>query len=212
MAPDAGESTMTVCTVRGCKKDHRKNDPILDGVFTTPTLDLAQNYLVTLVELEQSMIADTVADRRVAFFTRIRDVNECYYRALWSCLIATPEEIVHDASTDQPRKTLSNLEKIVCEQILNQRPVLATPTDHRKNSSPLNILNTATHMNANFVTYHRKLNQDSITRTYDMILGNLQNEIRVLQYVRDSLANGVERGEIFSGIRAIRRERMNAKF
>jgi hypothetical protein len=203
---------MTKCTVRGCTKDHRKDDAILDGVFDTPVLDLAQNYLAILVEIGQSMIADKNADRRVAFFSRIRDVNECYYRGLWSCLIATKEEIVHDASNEQPRKTLFNLEKIVCEHILEQPPVLATKTDHRKNSSPLSLLNMATHMNANFVIYHRRLNQDSIGRTYDMIVGNLQNEIRVLQYVRDSLASGAEKRDIFAGIRAIRRERMNAKF
>ena len=128
---------MTKCTVRGCTKDHRKDDAILDGVFDTPVLDLAQNYLTTLAEIGESMLADKNADRGIAFFSRIRDVNECYYRTLWSCLIATREEIVHDA---------------------------------------------------NFVIYHRRLNQDSISRTYDMIVGNLQNEIRVLQYVRDSLA------------------------
>jgi len=202
----------TLCTVRGCKKDHRNDDAILDGVFRSPLLDLAQNYVALLVELEQSMVSDKVADRRAAFFTRIRDVNECYYRALWSCLIATREEIVHDASNENPRQTLSTLEKIVCEQIFGQSPVLAKRLDHRRNSSPLNLLNTATHMNANFVIYHRGLNEDSVSRTYAMILGNLQNEIRLLQYVRDCLSSGVERQDIFSGIRAIRRERMNAKF
>jgi hypothetical protein len=70
----------------------------------------------------------------------------------------------------------------------------------------------SSHMNANLVIYHRTLNQDSISRTCDPILGNLQNEIRVLQYVGDSLAIRVERGDIFLGIRAIRRECLNAKF
>jgi hypothetical protein len=208
----AATKMTTACTVRGCTKDHRNDDPILDGVFNTPLLDLAQNYISTLVELEQSMLDDKNADRRIAFFSRIRDVNECYYRALWSCLIATKEEIVHDASNENPRQTLSALEKIVCEQIFNQSPVLAKRLDHRRNSSPLNILNTATHMNANFVIYHGGLNEDSVSRTYVMILGNLQNEIRVLRYVKDSLTSGVERPTILAGVRVIRNGRMNVKF
>jgi len=184
----------------------------LDGVFNTPVVVLAQNYISTLVELEQSMLDDKNTDRRVAFFSRIRDVNECYYRAVWSCLIATKEEIVHDASNENPRQTLSALEKIVCEQGFNQSPVLAKRLDHRRNSSPLNILNTATHMNANFVIYHRGLNEDSVSRTYTMILGNLQNEIRVLRNVRDLQASRVERPPILEGVRAIRNERMNVRF
>jgi hypothetical protein len=206
-----GEGMTAACTVDGCKKNHRLDDPILDGVFKTPLVDLIQNYISTLVELQQSILDDRKTDRRIAFFARIRDLNECYYRALWSGLIATSEEIVHDASNENPRQTLSKLEKIVCEQVFNQQPVLAKRFDHRRNSSPLNILNTATHMNANFVTYHRTLTDDSITLTYNTILGNLQIEIRVLEYVRDSLASQVERPAILDGIRAIRRERVSVK-
>jgi len=177
---------------------------MLDGVSKTPLARLAMEYSGMLTELQQSMEDDEKANRWSSFFTRIRDSEECYFRGLWSSLIATNEEIIHDASSEFPRWTLFNLEQFVCESIFNEPVILRTKIEGRKRSSPLDLLNMSTHLNAIFIIYHRGLSDAGIKLIYANIARSVQIKVKILRYVADSTAEGMDRNQVIEGVNVLR--------
>ncbi len=73
-----------------------------------------------MLEIGMSMQNDAVDNRKGAFITRLRDYKECYFKGLWVGLMATPEQIVHDASGEKPWLMLAELAKRVCTTVYDE--------------------------------------------------------------------------------------------
>ena len=66
---------------------------------------------------------DQKQDRRAAHMTRLRDCTECYFKAMWAGLLATPVEIIHDASGASLYIRLEDITERVSLEMLNKKNV-----------------------------------------------------------------------------------------
>jgi hypothetical protein len=95
------------CTLVGCKTDKpHTDDPIVRTqlkYFDTPAV-IARQALVGMTQLRDSMQDDLKGNRSFAILTRIRQVEELFYRMIFFLFAATPEEIPHFLSEAHPNK------------------------------------------------------------------------------------------------------------
>ena len=86
---------------------------------------------------------DANNNRKGAFIARLRDYKECYLKGLWVGLMATPEEIVHDASGEKPRLTLTKLVKRVGTEIFHEESKVSARCLTQRNTKfeAMDILN-----------------------------------------------------------------------
>lgn len=93
------------CPVPGCKtKAPHLNDLTVQGLvrnFSDPAT-VAGWTRAAIGELANSMSDDLSRARHFALFTRTRQIEELYIRALYAMLMATPEEIAHIMSDERP--------------------------------------------------------------------------------------------------------------
>jgi len=99
---------------------------------------------------------------------------------------------------------LFNLEQFVCESIFNEPVILRTKIEGRKRSSPLDLLNMSTHLNAIFIIYHRGLSDAGIKLIYANIARSVQIKVKILRYVADSTAEGMDRNQVIEGVNVLR--------
>ena len=103
-----------------CGGDHFKNDGILKAIHAIELWRLVHDYTALMLEIGMSMQNDSVDDRKGAIITRLRDCEECYFKRLWVGLMATPEQIVQNASGKRPWLMLSELEKRVSKTVFGE--------------------------------------------------------------------------------------------
>jgi hypothetical protein len=84
-----------------CQKDHRAD--LVRFHLQHPNRATAWLYSDALEEMLNSSHDDIKFDRRADYITRLRPAMECYMKGIWVGLLATPEEIIHDASGEKPR-------------------------------------------------------------------------------------------------------------
>jgi len=93
------------CAVAGCRtKQPHLSSPTTAGIhaaFAKPE-QLAAWVKMSLVEIIQSIIDDVNRNRYFAYFTRFRQAEEMYHRALYLVFVAQPYEIPHIASNEPP--------------------------------------------------------------------------------------------------------------
>ena len=149
-----------------------------------------------------------VPTEKGAFISRLRDSEECYFKGLWVGLIATPEEVVHDASGAKPRKTLAKLEEIVAKTVFNEDTTLsknlAEPSE--PGFKAMDLLNTSTHLTAMFLIYRSELPDADVANMYAWGLRRIQTQAAHLNYSSDELKTGKDRKDIINGLREFRKK------
>jgi hypothetical protein len=197
------------CSVLECGKDHFKKYGFLKAIHAIEPWELVRDYMAVMLEIRVSMQNDAVDNRKGAFITRLRDCKECYFKGLWVGLMATPEEIVHDASGERPRFMLAELAKRVSKTVFDEDSKLSENlADPGKTKlTPLNILNTSTHLTALFLLFRRQLSDEEAKSMYDKVLKNVKMEAAHLEYVFEALKAGKDRKDIIDGIRNMRKKR-----
>jgi hypothetical protein len=196
------------CPVPNCKGDHFKGGAPT-AILNTPAWALVRDYAALLLELGASMRDDASSNRKGAFISRLRDSEECYFKGLWVGLIATPEEVVHDASGANPRKTLAKLEEIVAKTVFNEDTTLsknlADPGE--PGFKAMDILNTSTHLTAMFLIYRSELLDADAANMYARGLRRIQTQTAHLNYSSDELKAGRDRKDIIDGLRKLRKKK-----
>ena len=196
-----------ICSVPKCNQDHFSKNGVLKVIHGIETWKLVHDYGAMLLELLISMQNDATDNRKGAFITRFRDCKECYYKGLWVGLIATPDEIVHDASGERPWRMLAELEKTV------EKTVFGMDTTLSKNLAEpgeppfkaMNILNTSTHLTALFLLCRSQWSDDEARATYGRYLAKVQNDASHLKYVSECLKSGKERKQVIENMRNLRK-------
>lgn len=134
------------CPVSGCKTDRpHTNDPLVREMVAFSNTPQVYLYWVqnTLLELRDSMVDDRKNGRRISWLSRIRLVEELYYRTLYLLFVATPDEAPHILSGDPPN-SISIIYDRVNDELLHGIGKLkqgAGPLGH----SPLEWLHIGAH-------------------------------------------------------------------
>jgi hypothetical protein len=90
------------------------DDPVVSAlvkVFSVPA-NLANSSLGAMVDLRESVSADIRATRHFAWMTRIRLVEEIYFKALYCVFFATADELPHIFSGAMPNSVLPMYRKV----------------------------------------------------------------------------------------------------
>jgi hypothetical protein len=161
-------------------------------------VDLAHLYADACEQQWRSAADDLKAGRKTSFTTRLRLALECYMRGLWASLIATPEEVVHDASGEQPCYLLEKMRRIVFSQVLGEQAeqkVVTTPVD---NTLDINfLLNTTAHSTAYVLPYAHFVSSEKLSSLETL----LKLQAATVRKVARLLGEGAPRAEIILELR-----------
>jgi hypothetical protein len=137
------------CPVVGCKATApHVDDPTVSGLMRvfSPPASLARWSWAAMLDLRNSIIEDIQGGRPFAWQTRLRQVEEIYFRALYCIFFATPEELPHIFSGAMPNSVTPMYRK-VNEVILEGRGQWEVPQAGKTSGqfTPLDILHSAAH-------------------------------------------------------------------
>lgn len=195
------EASMAFCPE--CRKDHLL-DPVLRFINAQEPFALVSDYADALEELLLSMRDDAANDRRGAFMSRLRDYKECFLKGLWIGLIATPEQVLHDASGAPPHNLMfARLAKQVFPDIFGIESAFTQVHVSPENVefTAMNLLNASTHMSPLFLGYRRILCQAAVQQMYTVIDTSVQNEVTILRYVAGMLKAGKPKDVVIGAVR-----------
>jgi len=186
-----------------CGEDHL-TDVVLAHLHTLTPQQLVEMYANALQQMLLSTRDDVRNDRQASHLSRIRTTMECYMKGVWVGLLASPEEIIHDASGEKPRDLmLAKLsEKVGLEVLgidLNLYQSAKTPKGTE--FTPMHLLNTATHMTAYFIAFAFYLSPEQVQKTYSDIDKLMEAQVRTLLTINRKLIEGKSRDEIIAEIR-----------
>jgi len=138
------------CPVPGCQTTvPHLNDPNIQSLvreFGDPE-KACRWTLYAIAELGKSIRADMDAERWLAVFSRSRQIEELYIRTLYTVFIASPDEIAHIMSDDQPNGLTARYRK-VNEVIFEGRGTLDTvqPGLTQGEFTPMETLHQGAHV------------------------------------------------------------------
>jgi hypothetical protein len=204
---ESGEATKDFMTCPECGKDHFTDDGILKVIHGLERWKLVYDYTALILEMSASMHNDAADNRKGAFITRLRDCEECYFKGLWVGLMATAEEIVHDASGERPWVSLATLEKKVSKVVFDEDTLLSRNLGDPSmpEFKAMNILNTSTHLSALFLLHRSQLSIEQAKNMYERVLESVHAKAVHLKYVYEALQAGKDRNDIVQGIRSMRK-------
>jgi hypothetical protein len=124
------------------------NDPVVAGLMLmfSSVEQLAYWSMMSMVDLRNSVIRDMEEGRLFAWQTRIRQVEEIYFKALYSAFFATPEELPHILSGAMPNSVVPIYRKVNDEILKGSGEwEVSKPGLTSVQFTPLSILHSAAH-------------------------------------------------------------------
>jgi hypothetical protein len=193
-----------ICSYGRCKQNHLA-DPALKIIHDTPVHELVSQYANVLEQILFSLRDDQRQDRRGAYMTRLRVCTECYFKALWVGLLATPVEIVHDASGASPYIKLADITQRVSVEVLEKENLFYEThlSPEKVKFKAMDLLNASTHMSAMLLTYLRTLPIESIQQMYAVLDKTTQFHVSALRYASGMLKAGKDKATTILGVRQI---------
>ncbi len=193
-------SVAQACCYPKCAAKHLE-DPVLAWIHQLTPAQLTELYANAVGEMLLSLRDDADRGRYASYITRLRSSMECYMRGLWAGLVATPLEVVHDASGEQPILLLDKLCNVVFSQVLGQKQ----PTPSFKTRSGLetiyDLLNTTAHTTAYSLAFSVWATRERSKRMHSGINTHIENQYKTLREVARQLNEGKNRKEIISDVR-----------
>jgi len=186
-----------------CGEDHL-TDLVLAHLHTLTPKQLIEMYANTLQQMLLSARDDVTNKGQASYLSRIRTMMESYMKGVWVGLLATPDEIVHDASGKKPRNLmLANLSEKVGLDVLGIKLNLYQPAKTPKGAefTPMHFLNTATHMTAYFIAFAFYLSHAQVQKAYSDNDKLMEAQLRTLLKIDQRLKEGKTRDEIIVEIR-----------
>jgi hypothetical protein len=124
-------------------------------------------------------------------------------KGFWVGLVATPDEVVHDASGEQPFLSIEKLSRIVFSQVLGQQvmPSFSFKTPNRMDLSVYDLLNISTHMTAYAIVIAHFVTDEQFGQMYSPIDKLIMAHARTLQNVSRQFLEGKSRKQIITDLR-----------
>jgi hypothetical protein len=175
---------MAACCHPSCKVDHLL-DPALAWIYALAPTQISEMYADAVRQNHDSMLDDLKAGRSASFFMRVRLTAECYMRGLWVSLIASPKEIIHDASGEPPHLSLEKVTNIVFSHLIDSRkPVKTFALPSGKNFEVNDLLHVHAHSTAYvlpFAYFVKETNLQKFTTHFRDCAGTLRRVSRRLK-------------------------------
>jgi hypothetical protein len=125
-------------------------------------------------------------------------------KGVWAGLLASANEIVHDASGERPRDLmLAKLAEKVGSDVLGIDLDLYAEAKTPKGAAftPMHFLNAATHATGYFIAFAYFLPPQAVQKAYTEIDKLMQGQVRTLHTIGQRLREGKTRDEIISEVR-----------
>jgi hypothetical protein len=158
-----------------------------------------------MVEIGASMRNDATNNRKGAFMARLRDYKECYLKGLWVGLMAAPEEIVHDASGEKPRLTLTKLINRVGREVFDEESKVSASriAQRRTKFEAMDILSTSMRLTPLFLLHQGLMSDLEAKRMYSNVLNSVEMETAQLKYVSGALKANKRKKDILHSLRQL---------
>lgn len=101
------------CPVKGCSAQSvHVDDPMVKAIMSMPKQDLATLVSQALYQIRESFASDTKAGRTFGWLTRLRLVEELYFRCIYVLLLSPDDEVPHIFSGETPNSLDFIYEKV----------------------------------------------------------------------------------------------------
>lgn len=197
-----GSSVAQACCYAKCAAKHLE-DPVLAWIHQLTPAQLTELYAKAVGEMLLSLRDDADRGRYASYITRLRGSMECYMRGLWAGLVATPLEVVHDASGEQPILLLDKLSNVVFSQVLGQQQPMPSFKTRSGLETIYDLLNTTAHTTAYSLAFSvwAAPAPQLWEKMHFGIDAHIENQYRTLRVVAGQLNEGKNRKEIISDVR-----------
>jgi hypothetical protein len=175
-------------------------------VFAQPASN-AHWSMVAMLDLRNSIIADIQAERHFAWQTRIRQVEEIYFKALYCIFFATPEELPHVFSGMTPNSVMPMYRK-VNEEILKGRGQWETQQPGQTSGvfTPVSILHSSAHASyAAMLTAISYANLPDAQAKLEAFVQHLNTYCDRLEYMHRMFAVGRDKQVVLEAMIAMHR-------
>jgi len=111
------------CVVKGCQTAQpHEDDPIVKTLLAYTGHPQVYLHLVkkALIEIRESIVDDHSKGRSLSWLSRIRLVQELYFRSLYLLLVAPPDEVPHILSGEYPNSFSAIYSRVNDEILLGQ--------------------------------------------------------------------------------------------
>jgi hypothetical protein len=135
------------CPVNGCKTDKpHTDDPVVGSMLAYANTPQVYLWWVknTLLELRASMADDGKNGRRASWLSRVRLVEELYYRVLYLLFVAAPGEAPHVLSGEPPN-SISIIHDQVNDELFDSSWTLKQGLGGSSSPSLLKLLHIGAH-------------------------------------------------------------------
>jgi len=135
------------CPVPFCKTTAPHTDDIMVAELMrlfSPPEGLARWAWVAMMDLRNSIIRDIEEGRVFAWQTRVRQVEELYFKTLYCAFFATLEELPHILSGVMPNSLMPFYRKVNAE-VLKGNGQLEVPQTPSRDETPAQSLHSAAH-------------------------------------------------------------------
>jgi hypothetical protein len=193
------------CIHPRCTVNHLLN-PVLAHLYDFTPQQFVEMYVAATGQLQESLRENGTGSRSLAFLAGMRISMECYMKGLWVGLVATPAEVVHDASGGQPILLLEKLQRIVFSQIFKADPAknktVSMPTGQIFDAN--DVLNLFTHTTAEIVYVGCASSMQSFfnPQFYSNVDGVITKQVNTLRYVAGMFRAGKTKREIISELQS----------
>jgi len=139
------------CPVAGCRVSQpHTEDPLIKALvlrYTSPDKLLGW-VQVSLGQIHDSILDDYNSGRHFGWITRLRQIEELYFRTLYILFLVRDEETPHWLSGDPPN-SLTRIYEAVNKEILKGRGMLLDPQAGKRAGqfTPMNLLHSGGHAN-----------------------------------------------------------------
>jgi hypothetical protein len=182
------------CPVKGCRVQHpHTDDPLIRALvlrYTEPDklLGWAQ---VSLGQIHDSIIDDYRQNRHFGWITRLRQIEELYFRTLYITFLIPDNEIPHWLS-GAPPNSLTAIYKEVNEKILKGKGKL---TDVQTGTglgqfTPMNFLHSGGHANYKAMQHVAAFELAKIVPSIEPFLKHVQTYIDRIDHMRKMFEAG----------------------
>jgi hypothetical protein len=195
------------CPVRGCKTNqpHATDRNVAELVERFAQPDKALTWVhASLSELLDSMIDDYNSNRHLAWFTRMRQVEELYFRTLYIVFLIPDTEVPHWLSGDSPN-SLSFFYNKVNNEILHGRGRLMDPNAELGLDRLIEFIHSGAHVDYRAMQHIARFGQAG-RRPDNRYLNHVQTYIRYIDHVRALFEAGRDKQMVLQVIKNMHRQ------
>lgn len=180
--------TAAVCPVKGCRaKQPHTDEPLIKALlqrYTAPDKLLGW-VQASLGQIHDSILDDYKSNRHFGWITRLRQIEELYFRTLYITLLIPDAEIPHWLSGEPPN-SLTAIYKEVNAEILKGRGKLTENQTGKGlgDFTPMGMLHSGGHANYKAMQHVAAFELAKVIPNIDPYLAHVKTYIDRIDYMR----------------------------